>query len=150
MLDYQFDLQHNKTNHFLPKNVGFGISYILPVILALLTAEPDKIIIIENPESHIHPRGQAEIGKLIALAAQTGAQLFVETHSDHILNGIRVAVKEKIVDKDRVNIMYFDKETTETEQYTKIITIQIDKNGTLSEYPENFLDEWSNQLSKLI
>jgi predicted ATPase len=115
-----------------------------------LTAEPDKIIIIENPESHIHPRGQAEIGKLIALAAQTGAQLFVETHSDHILNGIRVAVKEKIVDKDRVNIMYFDKETTETEQYTKIITIQIDKNGTLSEYPENFLDEWSNQLSKLI
>jgi predicted ATPase len=150
ILNYQFDLRHNKTNHFLPKNVGFGISYILPVILALLTAEKDKIIIIENPESHIHPRGQAEIGKLIALASGTGAQLFIETHSDHIINGIRVSIKENIINKDRVNIMFFDKVTTETEQYATIIPIRVDENGSLSDYPDNFMDEWSNQLSKLI
>ncbi|GMO29370.1 MAG: DUF3696 domain-containing protein [Termitinemataceae bacterium] len=150
MLSYQFDIIGNKTNSFRPKNVGYGISYTLPVIVALLTAEKDKIIIIENPESHIHPRGQAEMGKLIALAAQNGAQLFVETHSDHILNGIRVAVKEKTIEKDNVNILFFDKMTTDSEQYAYITPIQIDKNGSLSDYPENFLDEWSNQLSKLI
>ena len=150
ILDYQFTLGFGKTNYFKSKNVGFGITYVLPVILSLLTAEEGKIIIIENPESHIHPRGQAELGKLIALAAQTGAQLFIETHSDHILNGIRVAVKEQYIDKSKVKILYFDKETTDTEQYSKITQIRVDKNGTLSDYPKDFLDEWSNQLSKLI
>lgn len=150
ILDYQFDLLTDKTNSFRPKNVGFGISYVLPIVLALLTAEKGKIIVIENPESHIHPRGQAELGKLISLAASIGAQLFVETHSDHILNGIRVAVKENMVDKSKVNVMYFEKTTTEKEQFTKITQISVDKNGTLSDYPKDFLDEWSNQISKLI
>ena len=149
-LHYEFISGNSKTKLFLPKNVGSGISYVIPVILILLTATEGKTIIIENPESHIHPRGQAEIGKLIALAAQSGAQIFVETHSDHILNGIRVAVKENKIDKDKVNILFFDRETTETEQYAKVIPIKIDKNGALSEYPDNFMDEWSNQLSKLI
>jgi predicted ATPase len=150
ILDYQFDYGNARTNPFRPKNVGFGISYVLPVVLALLTAEKNKIIVIENPESHIHPRGQAEMGKLIALAAQTWAQLFVETHSDHILNGIRVAVKESEVDKENVNILFFDKKTTKNEQFVYVTPILIDENASLSEYPENFLDEWSNQLSKLI
>ncbi|MDP3434251.1 MAG: DUF3696 domain-containing protein [Bacteroidota bacterium] len=150
ILDYQFDYGTQKTNPFRPKNVGFGISYVLPIVLALLTAEEGKIIVIENPESHIHPRGQAELGKLISLAASIGAQLFVETHSDHILNGIRVAVKENLVDKSKVNVMYFEKTTTEKEQFTKITQIKVDINGTLSEYPKDFIDEWSNQISKLI
>jgi predicted ATPase len=150
ILDYQFDLGNLKTNSFRPKNVGFGISYVLPIVLALLTTEENKIIVIENPESHIHPRGQAELGKLISLAAQSGAQLFIETHSDHILNGIRVAVKENSIDKNNVNIMYFDKVTTEKEQYSNVKQINIDKNGELNEYPKNFLDEWSNQLIKLV
>lgn len=150
ILDYQFDLLNDKTNSFRPKNVGFGISYVLPIVLALLTAEKGKIIVIENPESHIHPRGQAELGKLISLAASVGAQLFVETHSDHILNGIRVAVKEALVDKSIVNVIYFEKTTTEKEQFTKITPIKVDNKGELSDYPLNMMDEWSNQLLKLL
>ncbi|MNQ73735.1 hypothetical protein D3C85_884780 [compost metagenome] len=157
ILDYQFDLNSTKTNSFKPKNVGFGISYVLPIVLALLTVEENKIIVIENPESHIHPRGQAELGKLIALSAQTNAQIFVETHSDHIINGIRVAVKNYHskegnlgIEKDNVNIMYFDKTTTDKEQYSNITSILIDKKGELNEYPKDFLDEWSNQLLKLL
>jgi predicted ATPase len=150
ILDYQFELTTQKTKSFRPKNVGFGISYVLPIVLALLTAEEGKIITIENPESHIHPKGQVELGKLMALAANLGAQLFIETHSDHILNGIRVAVKEKVIDKSKVNVIYFDKETTDEEQYSKITPIKMDKNGELSEYPKDFLDEWNNQLLKLV
>lgn len=150
ILDYQFDLLNDKTNSFRPKNVGFGISYVLPIVLALLTAEEGKIIVIENPESHIHPRGQAELGRLISLASSIGAQLFIETHSDHILNGIRVAVKDNLVAKAKVNVMYFEKTTTEKEQFTKITQIKVDENGTLSEYPKDFMDEWSNQISQLI
>lgn len=150
ILDYQFDLIRDKTKPFRPKNVGFGISYVLPIVLALLTAEDGKIIVIENPESHIHPRGQAGLGRLISLGASIGAQLFVETHSDHILNGIRVAVKENLVDKSKVNVMYFEKTTTEKEQFTKITPIKIDNKGELSDYPKNMIDEWGNQLFKLM
>lgn len=150
ILDYQFNLEFGKTNSFKPKNVGFGLTYVLPIVLALLTAEKGKIIVIENPESHIHPRGQSQLGKLIALSASSGAQLFIETHSDHILNGIRVAVKDGLIPKDEVCISYFDKITNDKEQYTRIAQIKVDKQGELSDYPKDFLDEWNNQLLKLI
>lgn len=150
ILNYQFQNKESLSNKFRPKNVGFGISYVLPIIVTLLSFKRDKIVIIENPEAHIHPRGQAEMGRLIALAAASGMQLFVETHSDHIVNGIRVAVKEEFIDSKKVNISYFSRQTTETEQFCKIQNIQVDKNGELSDYPTDFLDEWNNQLLKLI
>jgi predicted ATPase len=150
LLDIQFETGTGFTNSFKPKNVGFGITYVLPVIIALLSAQKDRLIIIENPESHIHPRGQAELGRLMALSANVGAQLLVETHSDHILNGIRVGVKEECVSNKNVNIFYLEKLTTASEQFTKATTIQVDKNGELSQYPKNMLDEWSNQLFKLM
>lgn len=150
ILDYQFEFGHTKTNSFRPKNVGFGITYVLPIIVSLLTVEQGKIVVIENPESHIHPKGQAELGRLMALATSAGAQLFIETHSDHIINGIRVAVKESFIGTKDVNILFFEKESTENEQFTKITPIKIDRNGELSDYPQNFLDEWSNQLLKLL
>lgn len=157
LFDIQFETENGFTNSFKPKNVGFGITYVLPVIIALLSAKKDRLILIENPESHIHPKGQSQLGKLIALSASYGAQLLVETHSDHILNGIRVAVNEyhKIdnklgISKDDVNIVYFEKTTTPTEQYTTKTQIRIDQKGELDEYPKDFLDEWSNQLLKLL
>jgi predicted ATPase len=150
-LEYDFKQPNfGYTNRYMPENVGFGISYGLPVVVALLKAKAGDLLMIENPESHIHPRGQAELGKLIALVAQNDVQVIIETHSDHILNGIRVAVKETNIDRSKVIGFYFKKIVTETEQYSRITDIKIDKNGTLSDYPENLLDEWSNQLSKLI
>jgi predicted ATPase len=138
------------TNRFKPENVGFGISYALHVVTALLASRPGELIIIENPESHIHPRGQAELGRLIALTAQNDVQLIIETHSDHIINGVRVAIKENPALRDDAVIFYFDKTVTDTEQYSEIMNIEIDKNGELSDYPKNMMDEWSNQLLKLL
>ncbi|HUM50623.1 MAG TPA: DUF3696 domain-containing protein [Chitinophagales bacterium] len=151
LLEYVFKQPNfGNTNRYKPENVGFGISYALHVVTALLASRPGELIIIENPESHIHPRGQAELGKLITLVAENDVQIIIETHSDHILNGIRVGVKESPVMKDRTALFYFKKIVTDSEQYSKVTDIEIDKNGTLSEYPENLLEEWSNQLSKLI
>lgn len=138
------------TMAFKPENVGFGISYALHVVTALLSAQPGGLVIIENPESHIHPRGQAELGKLIALVAQNDVQLIIETHSDHIVNGIRVAIKEKPELKDKSILFYFEKVVTENEQYSQITNIEVDSKGELSEYPKNLLEEWSNQLLKLL
>ena len=151
LLEYVFKQPNfGNTNRYKPENVGFGISYALHVVTALLSARPGELIIIENPESHIHPKGQAQLGKLIAAVAQNDVQLIIETHSDHILNGIRVGVKENAVDDNKVVAFYFKKIVEETEQYSKVTDIEIGLNGELSEYPENLLDEWSNQLFKLM
>lgn len=151
LLEYQYKQRNlGYTNRFKPENVGFGITYGLPIVVALLAAKPGELIIIENPESDIHPRGQAELGKLIALAAMNDVQLIIETHSDHILNGIRVAIKENPRLKDRTLLYYFDKVVTDREQYSKVTNIEIDNKGELSEYPKNLLEEWSNQLLKLL
>lgn len=151
MLEYVFQQPtYVNTNRFKPPNVGFGITYALPVVTALLSAKPGALLIIENPESHIHPRGQAELGKLIALVAHNDVQIIIETHSDHLLNGIRVGIKEEKLSKDKVRLFYFKKIVEEQEQYSSITDIVLDRNGTLNEYPENLLDEWTNQLAKLI
>lgn len=151
LLEYVFKQPNfGNTNRFKPENVGFGITYGLPVVTALLSSKPGQLIIIENPESHIHPRGQAELGKLIAKTAMNDVQIIIETHSDHILNGIRVAVKENNISKDRVAIFYYDKVVEASEQYSVVTDISIDINGELNEYPKNMLDEWSNQLFKLM
>ena len=143
--------------------------------MTLLTARNGNIIIIENPEAHLHPRGQAEIGKLIAEVVSRGVQVFIETHSDHVINGIRVAVKKGLVKPEDVNIAFFERkphvidevtwmaetenglqkfvaekgEWDHTEIYTEVRNIKIDENGSLSEYPADFMDEWNIQQMKL-
>lgn len=140
-------------NKFRPQNVGFGISYTLPIIIMLLMAKKGDCLIIENPEAHIHPKGQAELGRLLALCASTGVQLFIETHSDHIINGIRVAVKKQLIERKDIRIGFFKRAESDfidsSEQYTVIDTILIDQNGELSDYPDGFMDEWNNQLMEL-
>ncbi len=150
LLNYEFELQKGRTQAFKPINVGFGISYALAIIVTLLIAQKDQIVIMENPEAHIHPRGQAELGRLLTLVAASGSQLIVETHSDHVINGIRSAVKDKCVPCGDVQFPWFYKITTGNEQYTDVINIQVDKNGELSEYPKDFMEEWNNQLLRLV
>lgn len=151
LLEYVFKQSNlGNTNRFKPENVGFGITYSLPVVLSILKTKPGDLLIIENPESHIHPRGQVEIGRLMAIAAMNGVQIIVETHSDHIINGIRVAVKENVLDKKSVVLYYFEKIIESNEQYSKITNIEIDNRGELSEYPKRMLDEWNDQLMKLL
>ena len=75
-------------------NAGFGISYALPIVVAGLRAEVGGLLLVENPEAHLHPAGQSRIGGFLARVAADGVQIFIETHSDHVLNGIRVAVAD--------------------------------------------------------
>jgi predicted ATPase len=142
------------TNEFRPTNVGFGITYILSVIVAILAAKKGDILIIENPEAHLHPRGQSQIGHLMALAAQQGVQFFIETHSDHILNGIRVAAKKDseyhVIDADKVSIFFFHREEGQEDHATSILTPKLDDNGKIDKWPEGFFDEWNRLLFEML
>ncbi|MEA1922152.1 MAG: DUF3696 domain-containing protein [Pseudomonadota bacterium] len=149
-LAFKFETKNGFTNEIKPGNTGFGISYVLPVVVAILKARKGDIVIVENPESHLHPKGQSVLGRMAACAAANGVQFIIETHSDHIINGIRVAVKKSILSALSTKIFYFDRILEQDEQYSEIEEIKLDRNGELSCYPKGFLDELNEQLMQLI
>lgn len=149
-LSYNFVQGKDITADFKPQNVGFGLTYSLPIIVSLLKAKPNDLVIIENPESHLHPAGQSALGKLCALAANNGVQLIIETHSDHFLNGVRVAVKNKVISSEKVKIFFLDRNKLSYEHSSCVINPKIDSNGNLDMWPKGFFDEWENNLEQLL
>jgi len=147
-LKYTYIYGKTTTQDFTPLNVGFGITYVLPIITAILKAKKGDLIIIENPETHLHPKAQSKIAKLCAIATANGIQIILETHSDHILNGIRVAIKEDILKPEQSKIYYFSKDKNNLE--TKVDLISIDNNGAIDRYPKGFFDQFDEDLDKLI
>ena len=141
-------------------NVGFGLSYGLPPIVALLAprrrfqSDPDHpvigdidhLVIIENPEAHLHPAGQTALAELASRAVAGGAQVILETHSDHVLDGVRLAVRDRILSPDKVAIHYFEREGLEV----RVTTPVLDSNGKLDVWPQGFFDQHERNLSRLI
>ncbi|WP_329306226.1 DUF3696 domain-containing protein [Streptomyces sp. NBC_01260] len=136
----------DSTRRRRPTNVGFGLTYALPIVVACLTAGPGSLILLENPEAHLHPRGQSRMASLIAAAASAGAQLVVETHSDHVLDGTRLAVKQGRLAAGDTAVHFFRGNGAGVE----IITPTVAEDGSLSEWPEGFFDESDHTLDQLL
>lgn len=130
---------------FKPTNVGFGYSYALPILIAGLTASKGTILIVENPEAHLHPSAQSMITKFLGLVANCGVQVFIETHSEHILNALRVMVVQRNMKAQDINVMYFD---SKLESYFE--SIAIEENGKLDHWPANFFDQAEKDLNVLL
>lgn len=135
-----------------PTNTGFGISYSLPIIVACLIAKKGRILVIENPEAHLHPSAQSKMGYFLGVMANAGVKIIVETHSDHIINGIQIAVAKKVIDNSKVTINYFYREQKTKEQLEEdkflgikqqptVKPIKITGKGELSEWPRGFFDQ---------
>ena len=148
-LSYAFEQGNETTDDFKPQNVGFGLTFVLPVITAILRSKQGDMLIIENPEAHLHPGGQTILGKLCAIAANNGVQLFIESHSDHFLNGVRVAIKEKIIEHNNVRLFFLERNISGSHS-TTIVTPELDSNGRISKWPKHFFDESDIQLEKLL
>jgi len=136
------------SGNYRPTNVGFGLTYTLPIFVAALLAKPGGVLLIENPEAHLHPKGQSAMGRFLCQVAASGVQVFVETHSDHLLNGIRIATKKGLITPDDVSLHFFHRE--KDAQATTVTTPRLDKHGRLDRWPEGFFDEWENGLSELL
>jgi len=144
------DDSYSTYNGFRTSNVGFGLSYTLPVIAILLRASllPGSVVLLENPEAHLHPKGQTEMGKLIACAVKAGVQVIVETHSDHLFDGIRIFAKEDgHLSADFIGYWF----ELDDDNITKWENIQINDLGQLSkEAPKGFCDQFEINAMKLI
>jgi len=137
-------------NVYRSTNVGFGITYSLSLITVLLVAKRGSLLLLENPEAHLHPRGQSRMGELAGLCAMDGVQLIVETHSDHLLNGIRVAVRKGELNADAVSLFYFGAFAEGNTYEERVSTPRIDKNGRLDHWPNGFFDEWDKNIAQLL
>ena len=129
------------------ENVGFGLSYSLPVIVALLSASPDSLLLIENPEAHLHPRGQSKLAELIALTAESGVQIIIETHSDHIFNGLRKSVTSRKIDNDNVKIHFFELNENNISASTEI---NLSDKGRVLNYKKGLFDQFDEDLDELL
>lgn len=149
-LQYSFVTGDERSNKYRATSVGFGITYALPVLIASLSAKPGSILIVENPEAHLHPQGQARMGEVLARAASSGVQVIVETHSDHVLNGIRLAVHDKTIEPDRVAMHFFFRQQEAGRTRCRLESPVIDKDGRLDRWPDGFFDEWDKSLERLL
>lgn len=137
----------NAENFRRPINTGFGLTQILPIVIAALSAQKEDILLIENPEVHLHPAGQALMGQFLAEVASAGVQVILETHSDHVLNGIRLAVNKEILEPEKTCFHYFQRNQ---EGKSIVTTPKINKKGRMDDWPDGFFDEWDKALFELV
>lgn len=145
-LSYRFGSGALVSDWHRPTNVGFGLTYALPIVVACLAASPGALLLLENPEAHLHPQGQTWLARLAGQAAAGGVQIVMETHSDHVLNGVRLLVKEGTLKPEDAALHFFRRAGTGAE----VVSPRVGPDGMLSEWPTGFFDEWENSLEQLL
>lgn len=143
------DSSYSEFNGHRAKNVGFGLSYTLPIIVALFisTIEKGSVVLLENPEAHLHPKGQTELARLICLAVEAGAQAVVETHSDHLFDGIRIYAKQHHGFAQKVSTHWFE---LDNEKLTTVESPKLFDDGSLSQWPNGMFDQFGINAGELL
>jgi predicted ATPase len=128
-----------------PVNTGFGVSYVFPIIVSGFCLTAGSTFIVENPEVHLHPHAQSVLAQFLAAVSRTGVQVIIETHSDHIINGIRLFTKEHPEASSEIIINSISRQdSTGSVKY-----ITLDNDGNLSDTHEGFFDQAEKDLLRL-
>ena len=131
-----------------PGNTGCGITQVLPIVVAALTSSRNDLLLIENPEVHLHPAGQAMMGEFLSEVAVAGVQVILETHSDHVLNGVRRAVKNGTLPADDVALHFFrPRQEAEREGLAQVQSPTIDGDGNIDDWPDGFFDQFDKDMN---
>jgi predicted ATPase len=133
-----------------PANIGYGLTYAFPILVAGLIAKPGQLLIIDSPEAHLHPLGQSRMGSFLAMLATSGVQVIVETHSDHVLNGVRLAIKSGALSPEQTAIHFFNYRPRSGTDPAHVVSPQVDATGNLSEWPLGFFDQAERDMAVLV
>ena len=129
-------------------DVGYGVSQSLPILVDVLSKSPHSpVFLLQQPEVHLHPRGQAELAGLFVRAFKRhDSHFLVETHSDHIIDRIRISVKKGIITAEDVSILYFEP----SRNAVKIHDIAVDEDGNLKNAPEGYRNFFIDETDELL
>ena len=131
-------------------DVGYGVSQVLPIIAELLRQDAPSMFLLQQPEVHLHPRAQAALGSLFCQVAASDRQLIIETHSDHLLDRVRMDVRDGTTSlkPDEVSILFFERVDLDV----RIHSLRLDDEGNILDAPPSyrrfFMEETANSLWK--
>ena len=118
-------------------DVGIGVSQVLPIVVAVIAAEPGQLVYLEQPELHLHPNAQVALARVLADAAKRGVRVVGETHSSLLLLGIQTLVAEGDLPPELVKLHWF---TRREDGVTEVNSADLDEAGAYGEWPEDFDD----------
>ena len=129
-------------------DVGYGVSQILPVLIELLREDHASMFLLQQPEVHLHPTAQAALGSLFCQIASWNRQIIVETHSDYIIDRVRMDVRDKKTDlkPEDISILYFEP----LGQEVKIHSMNLDKSGNLVNPPRGYRQFFMDEINRFI
>lgn len=129
-----------------PSNIGSGISYIISLLIICISSQKDDIIILENPEIHLHPKAQSRLTDFFIFIANYGIQLIIESHSDHIFNGLRKNVYKKLINKDLISIYFFNI----VNNLSNPVKIELNDFGQVKNHQDGLFDQFDDDLNELL
>lgn len=119
-------------------DVGFGVSQTLPVLVALLAAQKDSIVYIEQPELHLHPNAQFRLAEIVGSAIRRGVKVIIETHSSLFIKGIQISVARNEIPFEKVSLNWFTQNAESGD--TEISSVHMDSLGRFGDWPVDFDD----------
>ncbi|WP_162272504.1 AAA family ATPase [Candidatus Thiodiazotropha endoloripes] len=129
--------------HINLRDVGVGVSQVLPVITAAYVAQPGTIVIVEEPESHLHPLSQALLAELFVEASiERDIQFIVETHSEHLLRRLQTLVANQDVDPSNVDMYFVEREGVNA----SLNDLELDEYGRIGRWPDKFFGDTTSEI----
>ncbi|WP_027218064.1 AAA family ATPase [Butyrivibrio fibrisolvens] len=136
-----------KLSNLRPVNVGAGTSYIISIIITCLSSKQGVKIAIENPEIHLHPTAQSRLAEFLYFISSNGRQIFIESHSDHIFNALRVGFTNGTIDRNDAKIFFIYQSD---DAVTKVLNVKIGKYGRVENQQKYLFDQFDEDLNKMI
>ena len=157
---FQLQVKVRTGPHANIMDVGYGVSQSLPILVDVLAAEgPDfplealpgagirRVFLLQQPEVHLHPRGQAELASLLIESVQKlGNGFLIETHSDYIVDRVRISVRKKILKPEDVSILYFEPKGNAV----AIHSMSLDEHGNLQDAPAGYREFFEKETDRLL
>jgi predicted ATPase len=127
--------------------MGSGVSFAMGVIISCLSAKPDDVVVIENPEIHLHPKAQSDLTEFLCFAANAGIQIVLETHSDHVFNGIRKAIVKKEISHTDTAVQFFQLDDNALAHNT---VIELNEHGRVVTHTKGLFDQFDDDLDQIL
>lgn len=130
--------------------MGTGVSQVLPVLALCLIAPSNGIVLLEEPELHLHPRIQQKLGNFFLAVSESGKQVIVETHSEYLITRLRLIAAQRPEQAKMFSFVFTSKEIHQGNERTIFRSINADSTGELPPWPEGFFDQVTGDIKELI